>query len=159
MIDRHALDFLIERAEKSRNEAGRDLAEQRQVEQQLQGQLSLLRNYHKEYRQRLQSAMVNGVSLLTIRDYQGFIKSLESAIANAEEQLKSQQRSVEQSQGALHSEQRKLSSFDTLAERRKQLERSTSARREQKQSDELINNTFARRSQDSHSGVTTEEGL
>ncbi len=157
MIDHQALEFLIEKAQKSRNSAGRDLAEQRQIEEQLNAQISMLQNYRNEYRQRLQNAMANGVSLLTIRDYQRFLSSLDQAIEKAEIQVQLQRGKVENSQQHLSSQQRKLLSFDTLSERRKKSELDLLNRRDQKQTDEMITNKVARRTIGDSSGFNLQE--
>jgi len=159
MIDRHALDHLIEDAAKSRDQAGRELAEQHRTERQLQDQIATLNTYHSEYRQRLQRAMADGVSLNTIRDYQQFLRSLDDAIKQTETQLTQQRRSVVHSRKNLADRQGKLSSFDTLAERRKHQERSRQARVEQKQSDEFINNAYARKSAANHAESLAQEDL
>lgn len=144
------LDTLIELARGQRDQAGQALAGERQNEQQVAGQLEALNQYRLEYAQKLQQAMRDGIDPATMRNYQQFLDSLDAALARAREALAAQQQRVGQRQAQWQQEQRKLSSYDTLASRRDAQQRCQEARQELRMSDELINGRLARmRSSDS----------
>ena len=138
------LDTLIELARGDRDQAGQALASERQNERQVSGQLESLLQYRLEYSQRLQQAMRDGIDPASMRNYQQFLDSLDSALARAREALAAQQQRVGQRQAQWQQEQRKLSSYDTLASRREGLQRRHEARQEQRTSDELVNGRLAR---------------
>ena len=138
------LDTLIELARGDRDQAGQALAGERQNERQVVGQLESLSHYRLEYAQRLQQAMQEGIDPASMRNYQQFLDSLDSALARAREALASQQQRVGQRQAQWQQEQRKLSSYDTLASRRQADQRRHEARQEQRLSDEMVNGRLAR---------------
>ncbi len=138
------LDTLIELARGDRDQAGQALAGERQNERQVVGQLESLSQYRLEYAQRLQQAMQEGIDPASMRNYQQFLDSLDSALARAREALASQQQRVGQRQAQWQQEQRKLSSYDTLASRRQADQRRQEARQEQRLSDEMVNGRLAR---------------
>ena len=138
------LDTLIELARGDRDQAGQALASERQNERQVSGQLESLLQYRLEYSQRLQQAMRDGIDPASMRNYQQFLDSLDSALARAREALAAQQQRVGQRQVQWQQEQRKLSSYDTLASRREGQQRRQEARQEQRTSDELVNGRLAR---------------
>lgn len=138
------LNTLIELARGSRDQAGQALASERQNEHQVSGQLESLQQYRLEYAQRLQQAMRDGIDPATMRNYQQFLDSLDAALARAREALAAQQQRVGQRQAQWQQEQRKLSSYHTLASRREGQQRRQEARQEQRTSDELVNGRLAR---------------
>lgn len=140
------LDALIEQSRRSRDGAGRLLAEERRGREQTAAQLETLQEYRREYRRRLQEAMNRGISAATLNDYSRFIRSLDSAIARARDALDQQGEKVAASQRHWQQHQRQLSSFDTLAARRAEGERRREQRHEHRQADEMAQNMLARRS-------------
>lgn len=138
------LDTLIELARGDRDQAGQALAGERQNERQVVGQLESLSQYRLEYAQRLQQAMQEGIDPASMRNYQQFLDSLDTALARAREALAAQQQRVGQRQAQWQQEQRKLSSYDTLASRRQADQRRQEARQEQRLSDEMVNGRLAR---------------
>lgn len=142
------LEMLTDLARGARDQAGKVLAQERQTEQQTTVQLQSLLSYRAEYAERLQKAMRDGIDPATMYNYQQFLASLDAALSRARQALASQQASVEQSKKNWQQEQRKLSSYDTLASRRLLEEHRRSERHEQKTNDDLVTSRAARQHND-----------
>jgi len=142
------LAMLTDLARGARDEAGKLLAKERQTEQQTTAQLQSLVTYRAEYAERLQTAMREGIDPATMYNYQQFLASLDAALSRARQALAAQQASVQQSQKNWQQEQRKLSSYDTLASRRLLEEHRRSERHEQKTNDDLVTSRLARHHND-----------
>ncbi|PKG53931.1 MULTISPECIES: flagellar export protein FliJ [Halomonadaceae] len=142
------LEMLTDLARDSRDQAGKVLAQERQTEQQTTAQLQSLLSYRAEYAERLQKAMRDGIDPATMYNYQQFLASLDTALSRARQALATQQASVQQSQKNWQQEQRKLSSYDTLASRRLLEEHRRSERHEQKTNDDLVTSRLARQHND-----------
>ncbi|MFB9869461.1 flagellar export protein FliJ [Vreelandella sulfidaeris] len=142
------LDMLTGLARDARDQAGKVLAQERRTEQQTTAQLQSLLSYRAEYAERLQKAMRDGIDPATMYNYQQFLASLDAALSRARQALAAQQASVQQSQKNWQQEQRKLSSYDTLASRRLLEEHRRSERHEQKTNDDLVTSRLARQHND-----------
>ena len=81
-------------------------------------------------------------------NYQQFLASLDAALVRARQALTAQQKRVQQSQQHWQQEQRKLSSYDTLASRRLLEEHRRQARYEQKATDDFVTSRVARQQSD-----------
>ncbi|GGW70105.1 flagellar export protein FliJ [Halomonas sp. 141] len=147
-MSNHQIDMLTDLARDARDQAGKLLAQERQTEQQTEAQLASLSRYRVEYAERLQQAMREGIDPATMYNYQQFLASLDAALSRARQALAAQQKRVQQSQQNWQQEQRRLSSYDTLASRRLLEEHRRQARHEQKANDELVTNRMARQSPD-----------
>jgi len=73
---------------------------------------------------------------------------LDAALVRARQALTAQQKRVQQSQQHWQQEQRKLSSYDTLASRRLLEEHRRQARYEQKATDDFVTSRVARQQSD-----------
>lgn len=145
MTPSNVLDTLIEESRKSRDHAGRILADDRRAQQLTARQLDTLRHYKREYHAKLSDALAHGMDVGALANYQRFIHSLDNAIGSAGRQLQQDTSSVHASQQRWKQEQRQLCSYDTLASRRAARACQAETRREQRRSDELNNNAHARR--------------
>ncbi|GAA0578996.1 flagellar export protein FliJ [Halomonas salifodinae] len=137
MSQRGPLDTLIELAQESRDKAALGLAQARQGEQQSVAQVETLRRYRQEYAERLQRAMQEGIDPASMHNYQHFLRSLDDAMGRAQQALEQQRRQVTRSQQQWQGEQRKLSSYDTLASRRAEQAERGRQRQELRLNDEL----------------------
>ena len=142
------LEMLTGLAKSARDQAGKVLAQERQTELQTTAQLQSLLSYRAEYAERLQKAMREGIDPATMYNYQQFLASLDAALSRARQALATQQASVQKSQQHWQQEQRKLSSYDTLASRRLLEEHRRSERQEQKTNDDLVTGRLARQPKD-----------
>lgn len=147
-MSKSQLEMLTELARGARDQAGKVLAQERQTEQQTNAQLKSLLSYRAEYAERFQMAMHDGIDPATMYNYQQFLASLDAALSRARQALAAQQASVQQSQKNWQQEQRKLSSYDTLASRRLLEEHRRSERHEQKTNDDLVTSRLARQHND-----------
>lgn len=147
-MSHNQLDMLTDLARDARDQAGKLLAQERQTQQQTEAQLQSLNRYRVEYAERLQHAMRDGIDPATMYNYQQFLASLDAALVRARQALTAQQKRVQQSQQHWQQEQRKLSSYDTLASRRLLEEHRRQARYEQKSTDDFVNSRVARQQSD-----------
>lgn len=138
------LDTLIELARRSRDDTGRALAEDRQQSLQVAGQLETLHDYRQQYAEQLQDLLRRGTDAATLHNYQRFLRSLDGAIERARGTLEQQEQRVANSHKQLQRQQRKLTSYDTLASRRMERQRRDEQRRELRQNDEYISGPGAR---------------
>ena len=136
MSDR-ALEFLRERAGKSRDTAGLQLARSRNAEKQVEDQIGVLLEYRSMYRRKMQQAMLEGTSLQKVRDYQTFLASLDTAIESARSSQAQHQQEVERSAQAMNRHHREYSSFDTIMNRRRDTQALAELRRDAKEQDAL----------------------
>lgn len=130
------LDTLINLAKEGADEAARILGQLQAERAQAQKQLEMLQDYRHDYLKRLQQSMQSGMSAADCHNYQRFISTLDDAIVQQINVL----RTVEDNlvRGRLHwqQQQRKLNAFDALAERQARAVRQAKERREQRTSDE-----------------------
>lgn len=138
------LDTLIEQSREARDRAGQALAQDRRAERLTAQQLDTLQNYRQEYHRRLHAALMAGMNVGALNDYQRFMQSLDAAIGNAGLRLEQSSHKVAGSQQQWRQQQRQLSSYDTLASRRAAREQQQQARQDQRRSDEATTNTQAR---------------
>lgn len=139
------LERLAELAQEARDAAGKALANERRTQQQAVEQVETLRRYRLEYAERLQDVMHAGIDPATLRNYQQFLGSLDSAIERARHNLDDQQQRVVGCQQHWQQQQRQLSSYNTLALRRADRLRHEEQRREQRHNDEMSANSLLRR--------------
>lgn len=142
------LDTLTELAREARDAAGQTLANERRSQQQAATQLDTLRRYRLEYATRLQNAMHNGIDPATLHNYQQFLASLDAAVDRARAALEDHSQRVEGCQQHWREEQKRLTSYDTLANRRQEKARRIEQRQEQRHNDEMSSNSLLRRTPD-----------
>lgn len=140
----NSLAILSELAKEARDKAAQLLAGERQTQAQLQAQRETLEQYRAEYAQRLNQCMDEGIDAATLQDYWRFLSSLDQAIDSAVQSLQVQTQRVSNRQQEWQAKQRRLSSFNTLGERRATQEQVAEQRREMRQQDEIANNLFLR---------------
>lgn len=138
------LDTLIEQSRDARDRAGQVLARDRRTEQLTAQQLDTLQGYRHEYHRKLHAALMAGMNVGELNNYQRFMQSLDVAIGNAGVRLKQDGNKVTTSKQQWRARQQQLSSYDTLASRRAAREQARQARQEQRRSDEATTNTQAR---------------
>ncbi|MDT8879202.1 flagellar export protein FliJ [Halomonas saccharevitans] len=142
--DHSSLDTLVELAREARDQAGQTLAGEQRTSSQVRQQLDSLHRYRQEYADKLNAAMRDGIDPATMRNYQQFLASLDDALMRARQALAAQQQKVERTRQHWQQQQQRLSSYDTLAERREAVRRRDEQRREQHVSDDLVNNRLVR---------------
>jgi flagellar FliJ protein len=128
--------MLIELAKDHTDQAARRLGSLHAARNNAEQQLSMLNDYRADYLQRLQDAMINGMSAADCHSYQRFIATLDDAIDQQRTVLEQAATHLEEGKSQWREERRKLNSFDALAQRREQLQAREDSRREQRLNDE-----------------------
>ncbi len=104
--------------------------------QEQESKLEQLRGFHAEYQRRLGQAIIQGLDMTRLRDYQVFIGKIDAAIhAQVREVAKARSR-WEEAQRIWLEARRKLKTFDVLEARHRLSERRDAGRREQRDQDE-----------------------
>ncbi|ANN78274.1 flagellar export protein FliJ [Bordetella flabilis] len=130
------LDTLIGLAKDQTDEAARRLGTLHTVRNDAERQLAMLHDYRADYLQRLQHAMVSGMSAADCHNYQRFIATLDDAIDQQRAVLEQADSHLAQGKVRWQEERRKLNSFDALAQRQNRELARQDARREQRLNDE-----------------------
>lgn len=140
------LATLIELAQNKTDEATRQLGQLQQAHSSAAEKLEMLRQYRQEYLDQLQTQMREGVACAHLRNFQHFITTLDGAIEQQRAlTLQADTRLVHGRSDWQHSK-RRLSSFDTLADRVRQQQMLASNKKEQRDSDERSARQFQLRS-------------
>jgi flagellar FliJ protein len=136
MAKKFPLQPLVHLAQQQNEAAARKFGQLNQQQQAAQAKLDALQQFRKDYQTRFQEAELNGMNQSELRNFQGFMFRLDEAIAqqrNTNEQALSQ---LQIGRGELQEAQRKMKSFDTLAQRHIKNEMKMAAKAEQRQQDE-----------------------
>jgi flagellar FliJ protein len=136
MVKKFSLQPLVHLSQQQHDAATRKFGQLNQQQQATQAKLDALLQFRKDYQTRFQEAEQNGMNQAELRNFQGFILRLDEAIEqqrNANEQARSQ---LQVGRNELQEAQRKMKSFDTLAQRHIENEKKLEAKSEQRQQDE-----------------------
>ena len=136
MVKKFSLQPLVHLAQQQNEAATRKFGQLNQQQQAAQAKLDALLQYRKDYQARFQEAEQNGMNQAELRNFQGFILRLDEAI---EQQRNTNELALNQLQigrNELQEAQRKMKSFDTLAQRHIENEKKLEAKSEQRQQDE-----------------------
>lgn len=96
----------------------------------------MLQQFRKDYQIKFQEAARNGMAPNDLRNFQEFINRLDEAINQQLKTIEQAQRSVQSGRSELSEAQRRMKSFDTLAQRHVEAERKLETKAEQKIQDE-----------------------
>jgi len=136
MAKKFSLQPLVNLAQQQNEAATRKFGQLNQMQQAAQTKLDTLLQYREDYQTRLQEAVQSGMNQADLRNFREFIMRLDEAIAqqrNANEHARSQ---VQIGRSELQEAQRKMKSFDTLAQRHVENEKKLAEKVEQRQQDE-----------------------
>ena len=136
MAKTFSLQPLVLLAQKQNEAAIRKFGQLNLQQQAAQAKLETLQQYRKDYQEKLQQAEQNGISQSELRNFQNFILRLDEAIL--QQRVKNEQalNLLQLGRSELQEAQRKMKSFDTLAERHIQSELKLAAKSEQRLQDE-----------------------
>lgn len=101
--------------------------------------------FQDEYRQRLAGALAQGVDMLRMRDFQVFLRKLDTAIRQQIAEVERAKAQWEEGQSAWFEERRKLKTFDVLKQRHLLSENVRDGRIEQREQDEHARNSHSRK--------------
>jgi flagellar FliJ protein len=142
MTSRLPLTKLIELAQSRTDEATRQLGLLQTAQLSAAGQLEMLLQYRQEYADRLAAQMRAGVAAMQWRNFQNFIGTLDGAIEQQRALMAQADARLVQGREAWQHSKRRLSSFDTLADRARQQQQIVLGKREQRDSDEHSSRQF-----------------
>ena len=128
-------------AQKALDQATNHLGQIRQSHTQAEEQLTMLLNYQREYRDKLNNTMTGGIAANTWQNYQQFIGTLEVAIDQHRRQLQQWDQRLNAAVNQWQDKQQRLNAYQTLQTRASEQQRSHENKMDQKQNDE-----FAQRS-------------
>ncbi len=144
-MEQNQLDALIKMAKEARDTAAKLLAGEQRNYRHICAQIEQLLNYRQDYRNHLQELVANGIDLATYREYQRFLGTLDTAISNAQSELEKYKQQLAKQREMWQQKQRTLSSYDTLAERKREAANKAEMKKEQKLHDEMNSNAFSRK--------------
>ena len=131
-----SLQPLVHLAHQKNDAATRKFGQLNQQQQAAQTKLDTLLQYRKDYQTRFQETVRNGMNQPDLRNFQDFISRLDEAITQQRSAIEQANRSVQTGRNELENTQRKMKSFDTLAQRHIASEKKLEAQSEQRSQDE-----------------------
>lgn len=136
MTKKFSLQPLVHLAQQQYEAATRKFGQLNQQQQAAQAKLDTLLQYRKDYQVRFQEAEQNGMIQSELRNFQDFILRLDEAIAQQRSTNEQARSLLQVGRSELQEAQRKMKSFDTLAQRHIENEKKLAAKTEQRQQDE-----------------------
>jgi flagellar FliJ protein len=136
MPKKFSLEPLVLLAKKQNEAAIRKFGQLNQQQQAAQEKLETLHQYRRDYQEKLQQAEQHGISQSELRNFQNFILRLDEAILQQRGKNEQALSLLQLGRSELLEAQRKMKSFDTLAERHMQSEMKLAAKSEQRLQDE-----------------------
>lgn len=136
MTHTFSLQPLVDLAQQKNDAATRKLGLLNRNQQSAQGKLEMLQQYRRDYQEKMQLAEKNGMELQDLRNFQDFIYRLDDAIAQQSAVVAQAQITVQTARSELSEAQRRMKSFDTLAQRHDEAEKKLEAKIEQRIQDE-----------------------
>lgn len=130
------LQPLVHLAKQKNDAAIKNLGKLNKQQQSAQNKLAMLQQFRRDYQEKFQEAARNGMSPIDLRNFQDFIYRLDLAIEQQQSVTEHAALSVNMGLGELKTAQRKMQSFDTLAQRHVEVEKKREAKIEQKMQDE-----------------------
>jgi flagellar FliJ protein len=131
------LKMLIALAVTSRDAAAAHLAQMRQNAAQAQAQWAALQGYAREYAQRSRRQAQHGLDSAAQANWLAFDGKLEQAVAQQAREVERRNALADAAESEFVDMQRRVKSLETLAARQVETARLSSARRDQKLTDEI----------------------
>ena len=146
MSNKLPLTILIELAQSKTDEATRRLGQLQSAHTSAASKLDMLLQYRQEYLDQMQSQMSIGMPSSHLRNFQSFIATLNGAIEQQRALTLQANTRLVHGRSDWQSTKRRLSSFDTLADRARQQAMLVLNKRDQRDSDERSSRQFQLRS-------------
>jgi flagellar FliJ protein len=137
MAKAFSLQPLLEIMQNRADEATRKLGQLIAAEQSQKSRLQMLEQYRGEYFQRLREATTQGISPLTLRNYQDFLARIDEAIEQQRVVVLNSENSTRAGQENWKAQNKQLKAIDTLSQRHEARERYRENKQEQKILDEF----------------------
>ncbi len=145
------LDMLAGLARTQTDDAARALGTLQTAQLGAHQKLELLLQYRQDYSDQLQVLMQNGLPSSQWHNYRNFLATLDGAIKHQRAIAAQAESRLDHGRSQWQHHKRRLTSFDTLAERVRQQELMVQSKREQRDSDERSARKFIDRA--SHSNT------
>lgn len=123
-------------AKQKNDAAAKKLGQLNRNRESAEGKLEMLQQYRRDYLEKMRQAELGGMDLQELRNYREFIYRLDEAIAQQRTVVEQTHKTVKYGQGELMETQRRMKSFDALAQRHLIAENKKEAKLEQKIQDE-----------------------
>ena len=136
MSQKLPLAMLIELAQTKTDQATRRLGQLQNTHTDAVEKLDMLQQYRQEYLEQMNGQMRDGVAAASVRNFQHFIGTLDGAIEQQRALTVQADTRLGHGRSDWQDSKRRLSSFDTLADRVRQQEMIIVNRKEQRDSDE-----------------------
>lgn len=136
MPEKLPLATLIELAQKKTDETTRRLGKLQSAHTSANAKLDMLVQYRQEYLEQFNGQMQGGLAASQIRNFQNFIGTLDSAIEQQRALTLQATTRLGLGRTDWQSNKRRLTSFDTLADRARQQQIVVAGKKEQRESDE-----------------------
>ncbi len=136
MANKLPLATLIELAQSKTDEATRKLGQLQSARTSAAGKLDMLLKYRQEYLDQMQVQMQGGLPSAQLRNFQNFIRTLDSAIEQQRALTLQADKRLAHGRTDWQFTKRRLSSFDTLADRVRQQAMLALNKKDQRDSDE-----------------------
>lgn len=130
------LQPLVNLAHQKNDVAARKFGQLTQQQQIALAKLDTLLQYRKDYQVRFRDAVQTGMSQPDLHNFQNFMLRLDEAITQQQQVVEQAHNSVRAGRDELEDTQRKMKSFDTLAQRHVEHEKKLEAKSEQRLQDE-----------------------
>lgn len=142
MSSKLPLDMLIDLAQNQTDDAARRLGALQSAHLSARQKLDLLLQYRQDYHDQLDTLMRGGLPSSQWRNYRNFLGTLDGAIEQQRAIATQTENRLDRGRTDWQQEKRRLSSFDTLAERVRMQALMVEAKREQRDSDERAARKF-----------------
>lgn len=139
MVTPSTFSTLIELATQESDEAAKRLAAALRAHEEAKQKLDLLLGYQKDYAERCQASLAQGMSATQFANYRAFMQKLDQAIAGQDKIVVDALARVDQARAAWCAAEQKKLSYSTLNDRALKEQAHREAVREQKQNDEFAN--------------------
>ncbi|MBI5918507.1 MAG: flagellar export protein FliJ [Nitrosomonadales bacterium] len=143
MTKSFTLQPLLDLAQQKNEAATQRLGQLNQQKQTAQTKLDTLMQYRKDYQDKFQEAVRNGMDPVGMNNFQHFIYRLDDAITQQRAVMNQTQHLVQAGQNELKDAQRKMKSFDTLAQRHVESVKKQEAKLDQRTQDEYASRIAA----------------
>jgi flagellar FliJ protein len=130
------LQPLVHLAKQKNDAAVKNMGKLNQQQQSARAKLETLQQFRRDYQDKFQEVARNGMAPNDLRNFQDFIYRLDQAIEQQKGVIEFSTHSVNAGRTELKETQRKMQSFDTLAQRHAEGEKILEAKAEQKIQDE-----------------------
>nr|WP_314544451.1 flagellar export protein FliJ [uncultured Massilia sp.] len=141
-----ALETLIDLVQRESDACAKRLAAAMKAVEEAQQKLQMLHGYRDDYANRLDAAMISGITPFARQNFVAFLDKLEAAVNGQAEVIQHAQRKAEKEKKAWQESERKRLSYRTLTERAAAQALALDNKRDQKMMDDYAARSARRNS-------------